>query len=235
MKQRWLELSAKFAALQQREKAIVAAAVVLAVVMGGASLWVEPAQLRLATLQKQVVKDKGDLQSLRAQVAGMRAQVKDPDEQNRKSLAEVGAQTAGVERALHGFDDVLVPPEKAPRLLQSLFVRHRGLELVSLQTLPPQPLLGQPAARDEGKASAKPDAKAPAQRSAAGDNIQKHGIEIKIAGGYLDLLAYVAELEQLPHKLLWDSMSLTVRAYPKSELTLTVYTLSLDSIWLVFR
>jgi MSHA biogenesis protein MshJ len=55
-----------------------------------------------------------------------------------------------------------------------------------------------------------------------------------MAGSYPDLLAYVAELGQLPQKLLWDSMALTVLSYPKSELTLTVSTLSLNSIWLVF-
>jgi MSHA biogenesis protein MshJ len=66
-----------------------------------------------------------------------------------------------------------------------------------------------------------------------GGNIHKHGIEIRMAGNYLDLLAYVADLESLPQKLLWGNMALTVTAYPRSELTLTVYTLSLDPTWLV--
>ncbi len=66
-----------------------------------------------------------------------------------------------------------------------------------------------------------------------GGNIYKHGIEIKLAGGYGDLLAYVADLEASPQKLLWGGMRLTVKQFPVSELTLTVYTLSLDSIWLV--
>lgn len=236
MKQRWQEWSARFAALQPREKAIIAAAVAVAIVMGGTSLWIDPAKQRLSTLEKQVAKDKADAQALQAQLALLRAQLKDPDEPNRKALAEVKTEAVGVEQALHQFDSVLVPPERAPRLLQSLLVRHRGLELVSLQTLPPAPLLGTPPAKADAKAGeAKGDAaKAEPKMPAKGENIQKHGIEIKIAGSYLDLLAYVAELEQLPHKLLWDSMSLTVQAYPKSELTLTVSTLSLDSIWLVF-
>lgn len=230
MKARWAALAAKFAAMQPRERASVAVAAAFVIGMGGYTVWIDPAQQRAAILQKQVAKDKGELQSLQAQVAGLRAQLKDPDEPNRKELAAVKAETTSVEQSLHAFDNVLVPPERAPQLLQSLFAHHRGLELVGLQTLPATPLLTPPSA----KADAKPDAKAPATPPARGENIQKHPIEIRMAGGYADLLAYVAELEQLPHKLLWDSMALTVQKYPRSELTLVVSTLSLDSVWLVF-
>ncbi|MDO9244269.1 MAG: hypothetical protein Q7U32_10740, partial [Rhodocyclaceae bacterium] len=69
--------------------------------------------------------------------------------------------------------------------------------------------------------------------SMPGGNIYKHGIEIKLAGNYQDLLAYVNELEASPQKLLWGNLRLAVKKHPVSELTLIVYTLSLDSIWLV--
>lgn len=229
MKARWQALSSKFATLQPREKAIVAAATVIAIVMGGYSLWVEPAQLRLAAAKKQVAAGRADMQTFQAQLAGLKAQLKDPDAPNKVALAEVKKQIAAVDQELHQYDKVLVPPERVPQLLQSLFAHHRGLELMSLQTLPPAPFLASSVAKDDAEKTPVP-ATAPAAKD---DGIQKHGIQIKMAGNYLDLLAYVAELEQLPQKLLWDSMSLTVAAYPKSELTLTVYTLSLDPIWLV--
>lgn len=41
------------------------------------------------------------------------------------------------------------------------------------------------------------------------------------------------ELEASPQKLLWGNLRLAVKKHPVSELTLIVYTLSLDSIWLV--
>lgn len=226
MKARWRALAAKFAALQQREKAIVAAATVIAIVMVGDALWVGPAQQRLAALQKKIAKDRSDIQTARPQIASLKAQLKDPNASTKAALAEATKRMAAVDQELHSYDSILVSPGRMPRLLQSLFAHHRGLELVSLQTLPPKSLLAAPAGKGDGKAEAKlPDVK--------GGNIQKHGIEIKMAGNYLDLLAYVSDLEQLPQKLLWGSMSLDVTAYPKSELTLVVYTLSQDSIWLV--
>jgi MSHA biogenesis protein MshJ len=124
-------------------------------------------------------------------------------------------------------------------LLRSMLVKHRGLELISLQTLQPTPLVPPAKAADQvagqaGQPSAgqvpKADSKMPPAKS---ESIHKQGLEIKIAGNYLDLLSYVSDLERLPQKLLWGSLSLTVTAYPRSELTLTVYSLSPDSRWLV--
>lgn len=229
MKARWQALEAKFAALQPREKVIVAAAVVLAVVMGGQTFWVDPALGRVATLKKQIAKERTETQTLQAQIVGMAAQIKDPDAPNKAALADVKTKTVEAERALHAYDNTLVPPDQVAKLLQALVARHKGLELVSLQTLPPVPLLA--PVKPSTKADAKPaESKAPA---VPGTSIHKHGIEIKMAGNYLDLLAYVSDLEQLPQKLFWGNMELKVAAYPRTELTLTVYTLSLDSIWMV--
>lgn len=236
----WQTQSAKFAALTQREKIMVIAAMSAVIGFGGYSLWVEPAQVKAQLLGKQLAQTKTDLVTLEAQLVGLRARYQDPDAANRAALADVGAQLAQVEGQLRSYDAILVPPQRVPQLLQSLLARHRGLKLVSLQTLAPAPLIAPLAKKDgtgEGKSDAKsetpsrPSAPAPGQAEQA--RIFKHGIELKVAGGYGDLLAYLAELEQSPQKLLWESMSLVTTAYPRNELTLRFYTLSLDSKWLV--
>lgn len=85
--------------------------------------------------------------------------------------------------------------------------------------MPPRPLLEKAATRE---GAAPPEG-----------NLYQHGIEIKLAGGYQDLLAYVAELDASPQKILRGKINLIVRQYPVSELTVTIYTLSLDARWLV--
>ncbi len=232
MKTRLKAMTAKFDALQMREKRMVAAAVLFGIVMGGYTFGVEPAQQRAAALRKQIAQQKTDLQTTQAQLMALRAQLRDPDAPNKQALAETRAKLAVAERALQEYDAKLVPPERVPQLLQSVLAHHRGLQLVSLQTLPPSPLLA-PKAEEKAPAgtAAKPaPAPAPAERGA---NIHKHGLEIRMAGSYLDLLAYVEELERLPQKLLWGRMSLSTAAWPRSELTLTVYTLSLDPTWMI--
>ena len=232
MKTRLKALTAKFDALQKREKQMVAAAVLFAIVMGGYTFGVEPAQLRAAALKKQIAKQKADLQMAQAQVVVLKAQMRDPDAANKQSLADTRGKLAVADRALHEYDAKLVPPERVPQLLQSVLAQHRGLQLVSLQTLPPAPLLvPKTEEKPPAGAAAKPvPAPAPVEK---GTNIHKHGLEIRMAGSYLDLLAYVEELERLPQKLLWGRMSLSTAAWPRSELTLTVYTLSLDPTWMI--
>lgn len=229
---RWLDWSKRFAALQQREKVLIVAATAVAVLFGGYSLWIEPAQLQADGLKKVLVQQQAEQAQLQEQVAALAVRNSDPDSANRAALQQLRDEVAAVEREIGVFGHTLVPPQRMPALLQSLLTRHRGLTLVSLTTLPPRPLIAVPAV---GKAEAKPAEDPPAQDQAArpGGNLYTHGIEIKVAGGYQDLLAYVAELDASPQKLMRGGMRLAVKQHPVSELTLTVYTLSLESTWLV--
>jgi MSHA biogenesis protein MshJ len=220
LKEHWLDWSTRFAALQQREKLMVAGAVLFAILFGGHAFWIEPAQLKKSRLQKTIAQQQDEQAQLATQLAALIRQTGDPDAANRAELERLEKRIAETRRDIQGFDRLLVPPEQAALLLQALLARHRGLNLVSLTTLPPRPLI-EKAANADGKPVVSAD-----------DNIYRHGIEIKVAGSYLDLLAYVAELNGNAQKLLWDGMRLSSK-YPVSELTLTVYTLSLESAWLV--
>jgi MSHA biogenesis protein MshJ len=226
LRARWQALAGRFAALNQRERVMVAVAAVVGMAMIGHTFWVDPARVRVAALQRQISQQQTDTVLLRAQLVALQAPPTDPDAARKQALAEVDARLAALDQERQHFDNILVPPQRVPQLLRGVLARHRGLELVGLQTLEPTPLIerrkdldGKPAADTAGPAS--------------GGNIFKHGIEIKVAGSYADLVAYLAELEHLPQKLLLGSMSLTVKEYPRSELTLVVYSLSLDWTWLV--
>ena len=227
---RWNDWAARFAALLPREKHMIIGATGFALLFGGYSLWIEPGQLQVARAKKSLAQQSTELGQLRTQVATLKAQNTDPNLAGRTALNQAREQLAVTEQNLQRFDSTLVAPSQAPALLQRLLTRHRGLTLVSLVTLPPQPLIE----ATPGK-TGKTDKVSRSEESAAmpGGNIYKHGIEIKLSGRYHDLLAYVAELESSPQKLLWGGLRLGVTGHPLSELTLTVYTLSLDSTWLV--
>jgi MSHA biogenesis protein MshJ len=238
MKARWQALEAKFQALQKREKIIVAAAAVLGVLLIGFNLWVDPASSRLSKLDSKLAKDRIAVQNGQSEVAAMTARLQDVDASNKAALAEVKNKMAAIEQDLRNYERMLVPPDRVQELLRSLLSRHRGLTLVSLRTLTSEPLVSP----HNHVAEAKPGAPAKTAEAKAGDTkppvaakgaIYKQGMEIKISGNYLDLLSYVSDMERLPQKLLWGGMALTVGTYPNSELTLTVYSLSPDSKWLV--
>lgn len=229
-KTRWQGWAGRFAALQQREKALIAGAALFVILFGGYTFWIEPAQLQSARFRKAIEQQQTEQTQLQEKLAALKAQAGDPDAQDRALLAQLQKELADAERDIRGFDRVLVAPAQAPQLLQTLLARHRGLSLVSLATLPPQPLVAAPERK--GAESGKAAAEKPQQPVLPGGNLYKHGIEIKIAGSYHDLLAYVGELENGERKLLWGTMKLAVQKHPVSELTLTVYTLSLEQAWL---
>ena len=54
-----------------------------------------------------------------------------------------------------------------------------------------------------------------------------------MSGTYLDLLAYLKDLEKLPSQMYWGKLDLNVAAHPQVTMKLSVYTLSLDLAWLV--
>ncbi len=216
---RWRGWAQGFAALQPRERILVAAATLLVILAGGYSLWIEPGMRAAERLHNTLTQQAEETSRLNEQVAALAGRDGDPDSARRAALQRLAEEMAATEREIEALGNLLVPPQRVPALLQTLLARHRGLTLVGMTTLPPRPLSAQPAA--DGTAAP------PAAR------LYEHGIEIRIAGNYQDLLAYVAELDASPHRMLRGGLSLTVRQHPVSELTVRVYTLSLESTWLV--
>jgi MSHA biogenesis protein MshJ len=126
-----------------------------------------------------------------------------------------------------------VPPEKIGALLEELLSRNRRLQLVDMRTLAAVAL--DPSAPAPKPSAEKPAADKPPARPAvpAAGTIYRHGVEITLSGSYLDLLAYLTDLEKLPSQMYWGKLDLAVAAYPKVTLKLSVYTMSLDLAWLI--
>jgi MSHA biogenesis protein MshJ len=113
-----------------------------------------------------------------------------------------------------------------PQLLESILHKNGQLKLVTLKTLPVGGLLGDAPKNGKGSGTAS------ANTSNDYLSIFRHGAEITVEGGYLDILAYIEALEKLPQRLLWGGAILSADESGTSRLTFTVYTLSLDKTWL---
>jgi MSHA biogenesis protein MshJ len=125
--------------------------------------------------------------------------------------------------------DHLVQPEKMAVHLKQLLSRYNRLQLVTLQTLAVTPLL-------EDNEDIKPEAaevnNTQLTNVALRKQVFKHGVQLTVRGSYLDLLNYLTELERLPQLMYWAKAEMQVVKYPVTELTLVLYTLSLDKTWL---
>lgn len=228
----WAKWAANFAARSARERVVVAAALVFG---GGLLLFsfgLEPLLLKARNASRAEAGARTELALLQAQLAAIRVQAADPDAVNRRRLAQARQELGAVGRRLVEFEAGMVPPAKMQAFLERLLVRNQSIELLGLKTLPvtlvgvPPP--AQAAQAATGGAKPVPGAAEPAKA----EGIYQHGIEIRLAGNYNDLLTYLAEVERMPQRLMWNSLSFTVEKYPRNIMVVRVFTLSLDRNWL---
>ena len=220
MKHAWQIIGRKFEALNPRERWMVACALLVVVYAVINMLLLGPVLERQKILTRELEADQMQIQDLNQQISEFSKQaINDPDAQNKQRIAELQSHLQLLETRLSDLQTTLIRPDKMPELLRSLLKKNGNLKLIELKTLPVKGLL---------ESSAESTEQAPKQDVP----VFKHGVEITIEGRYLDLLEYVTELEKMPWHVLWSKAALNAEHYPDSQLTLTVYTLSLDQTWL---
>lgn len=226
MKAYWLMLAVSYDTLAQRERWMTAIAVLGGLALTVVVLFIDPATERLSLTEQALSNQKLQLTNLRAQTLALQSQGQDPEHAARSELDGLKRQLAELDTRLASVSDTLVPPQKIPSLLENLIGQSSGLRLLELRTLPVTSVVEKKTVAVNGE-----NAKINAAQGVS-NSLFKHGVEIRLEGSYQNLAAYLARLEQAPAKLLWSSASLSAEQYPKLELTLRVFTLSLDRTWL---
>lgn len=224
MNKLWLKWAARYDALQLRERWLVAAALLGAIVLLGYSLFVEPALQRARQADSRVEQARVQIANAQAQSLAQQSASPDPDLVARAELDGLKKQLSELAGRLELLDNSLVAPQRMAGLMEEVIGRKTGLRLLAVKTLPLAPLL-EKGADAVGKPGDKP------ANSSSG--LYKHGVEIKLEGSYQELSAYLERLERSKLKLLWSSVVLSADNHPKLVLTLTVFTLSLDRAWLI--
>ena len=231
LRMRWQSWYAQFLARPRRERAILA----FALLFGGGFLLfnfgIDSVWQKTRTAQAETLAARTELLQQKAQLAAVQA-VADPDTANRQRLAQLKNAMNAVNTRLTRFEQGMVSPSRMRGFLEDLLARNRGIELLELKTLPPEPV-GNPLKNTPGANHQAAASSAENTTTQPTDGIWQHGIELRLAGSYLDLLNYLTSLEALPQRLMWNRLELKTTVYPRNEMMLRVYTLSLDKDWLV--
>lgn len=224
MKQYWELARTKVDDMSLRERAMIFAAAAFVVIALLNALLLDPLLAKQRILSAQAVQQQEKLKELQAQLQTL-LQAKHDDEHSplRLRLAELKQQLQAQDGYVQSRRDRMVDPEKMADLLERVLSKNGNLQLVALNTLPASPLI--PQAANAGTQTA-------ASASAGQKQIFKHGVQIIVRGGYLDLLNYLAALEKMPTQMFWGEVSMAVEQYPDAVLSVTLYTLSLDKTWL---
>lgn len=228
MKARLKQWAERIDAMSLRERLMIfamLAVTLVALVVTGA---IDPISAKQKILSQKLAQSQAQTQALEAQMQALAEAAKnDPDAPNKQRLSALEAKRKTALAELASVNQGLVTPDQMTQVLRDWLGRNPRLSLVSIKTLSVSPLTQASKAVDAaGKSDTKPN------QPATDLGLYKHGVEISVEGSYPDLVAYLAELEQLPWRMYWGGISLSTQTYPISRLTLTVYTLSLDKTWL---
>ncbi|BDT58866.1 hypothetical protein MasN3_23600 [Massilia varians] len=237
MKARVLELMARIDALTLRERGLLFAASAAVILFIGHSVVLGPLYREHDALRAQISQQQNNLAGMDGEIAArVQAYQVDPDAPAREKLQAIRQESAALGDSLLAMEHGLVPPERMAPLLDTILRANARLKLVSMRTLPVEPMssLG-----GQGAAPALPEAAPDAAADAAGAApapapvlLYRHGVEVTVRGNYLDMVDYMSALEAMPTRLFWGRAQLDVEAYPAARLTLTLYTLSLDRKWM---
>lgn len=229
MKAQWEQWMGKFDALQPRERVMVALGALVLLWALFDNLLLTPMLNKQKLYRQEIATHQSEATQFQQQTQQIiEASKIDPDAGNKQRLAQLQQQLAEKDAQLQSAQQQLIAPDRMPKVLESLLQRDKAVKLVSLTTMPVSGLMDASAGR--AVAATGSDGKTAAPFADFG--IYKHGFEVKLEGGYLDLMRYVSALENSSWHMLWGGMNLDASAYPRSTLTLTLYTLSLDKAWL---
>lgn len=198
------------ATLRERVLLFGAAALVLLYVVN--VLMIQPLRDTQRRLGLEVAKSAQELRTVQTELQRLaRERQADPETQHRKRAADLRAEIAALDARIQQEQRRFTTPQRMREVLREMFERDKRLRLVDLKTLPVTDL----AAGQSGR------------------RVFRHGIELTVAGSYLDLYAYLAALEQIPTQLYWGRVEMSVASYPVATLKMTVYTLSFEQAWMV--
>ena len=220
MKAQLERLAARFNALAIRERALIFGSVLVAVLALFYLMALEPSLVQKRRLAGQLADAQKSVQTL----LSLKTPAEDPLAARRAERDALRRQLADIDKTMAQIQRGLVPPERTAKLLEDVLRRSRGLQLVSLRTLPVKRFDA------ASGASAESNAAQDAERQ-----LYQHTFEMTVHGSYVELYEYLRMVEQLPWRLFWSRISVAVNTDQQLRLvvTLTVQTLSVSKAWLV--
>jgi len=145
------------------------------------------------------------------------AMASDPAIAKATDIRKLNSDIAEVEARLSGLSQGLISAEQLPKVLEDVLHRTVKVKLLQVRTL---------AAAELQLVTAVPATNNQDAPVSGGTGVYKHGVLIRVAGSYSQLIQLMTEIEALQWKFYWESLDYTVKQYPNAEIDIRVFTLS---------
>ncbi|MFB1072591.1 type II secretion system protein GspM [Vibrio diabolicus] len=207
MNEFWLSLEERFGEMSAREKVLIALCGLVVVIMLLFTLVLEPKLNEIISNERQLSNLKQANQKIEIDTLRIQAQLKkDPNAEIDRAISNLLAESQHLSMQLAEIIEHLITPSQMAELLENVLEQQSGIHLLSLQTLPSEPIT------EDKEAS---------QYS----GYYVHPVRMELTGDYFSIANYLNKLESLPASYYWRCFSYKVEEYPKAKLVLEVYTL----------
>lgn len=226
MKAQLKRLAERIDAASLRERALIFIALLVLVAAFMDTVFIDAQVAKEKRLRREIAARQAESAALQDKLGQLvRARAADPDRALRERLERVHDEIAVVEARILEEQRKFTDPRQMRAVLEEMLARNARVSLVGMKSL--ATTLVTDSRSDAPQAKPAADARTSGER-----NVYRHGVELRVAGTYLDLLAYLKELERLPTQLYWGGAEMIAEPSSPVTLKLTVYTLSLDRSWL---
>jgi MSHA biogenesis protein MshJ len=202
-----------------REQLLVIAVLLLTVLLTGDAVLLQP-------VRKQIADSNKRLASARAELAKLQQTVEERDRAGSEHLrareADLKARLAAAESDIRRAQVELVAPQDMARQLSAILKEFPDLRISGVASELPLPV-------DESTGRS---GKAPDNAEARRTMLYEHGLELTVEGRYLDLIAYLQQLEHTPYKIYWRELDLKVNQQGVPVTKVRFFTLSRGPTWL---
>ena len=205
----WQLLSERFNQLQHREKVLIWGGSLILTLWLGVVYLLEPgwqsmdkAKMQLDATQRQQQQTQQQSEELRQQLST------DIDRDYRERLTMLQQQQVQLNEQIKLSASHFIGAEQMVTLLQNMLQSSQGVQLASLQTLPPVPV------RLDGQAETEPTL------------MYQHTIKLVMTSDYAKLYQVLQRIEQLPWLVSWQGLQYRVTEYPLADMTIELGTVS---------
>ncbi|MEB0039937.1 MULTISPECIES: type II secretion system protein GspM [unclassified Pseudomonas] len=147
----------------------------------------------------------------------------DPNIPYNRALLLASTNSANLLAQIDHNTSELISPDKMRAVLRDLLKAQPGLQLLSMES----------SSAPVELPSTDPVAKAKAKTAPNVVVLYRHGVQLKLEGGYFDLLHYLQSIQGTEWKLNWDSLEYRVGddGAAHAQISLELYTLSRYAGW----
>ena len=213
-----------FVALKKREQRLILGTLFAAPLFLFIQLGYLPNHHQQAKLETQIHQLEQDNTLVQSQVLEMSLLTqKDPDAENRQRLEQLQQEIARFDDMLRHNLSGLVAPGEMAGMLKTVLKQRPGLLLVKMENQPSKAItLVPPSQSGEVPKDVLPE-----------PVLYQHPLHLELQGAYLDVLAYLHDLQRLPQRVFWQGMQIEMgERYPQAQIQIDVYTLSLEEGWI---